>query len=115
MIDRLNMVKLAIKGNPKFDVSDIEYKSDKTSYTYNTISALKNIFNKERFSFLIGSDAFEHIESWYNSQKLKELLNFIVVPCEHSINKSWLENLKQKGYNFDFINLKFCDISSTEV
>lgn len=115
MFDRLNMVKLATEGNPKFEVSDIEFRKDKVSYTYNTILELKKIFNKEKFSFLIGTDAFKQIETWYSSSKLKDLLKFIVFPRENSLNKESFELLKKNGYDFDFMNLEFLDISSTEI
>ena len=39
-LHRYNMVKLAIKSNPKFEISDIEYKSEGKSYSINTVKKL---------------------------------------------------------------------------
>ena len=38
---RYNMVKLAVEDNPKFEISDIEYKREGKSYTYLTICQLR--------------------------------------------------------------------------
>ena len=42
-VDRLNMVKLGAKGYNGLEVSTIELNSDGVSYTYKTLSILKNI------------------------------------------------------------------------
>ena len=61
---RFNMVKLAAQGKLNFDVSDIEFRSDNKSYTYNTIRELYKIYDIEgKINFIIGTDAFEKIES----------------------------------------------------
>ncbi len=113
---RLEMVKLAIQCNSKFDVSDIEFRLAKTSYTYLTILELKKQYpDVEKFNFIIGTDAFERIESWYESDKLKHLLKFIVFRREDDCELSRFDYLKCKGYDFIFTTLDFCDISSTEV
>lgn len=126
-LSRLEMVKLAVKINPKFKVSDIEFKRNGKSYTYLTILELyKNLYNcknpenivydcnfKNKISMIIGSDAFEKIETWYETDKLKKLVDFIVFVREN--NNVNFDYLKDKGYNFKFANMKFIDISSTEL
>ena len=114
--DRLNMVRLAIKNNPRFELSDIEFQSDEKSYTYNTIIKLNKIYNNsEKWPFIIGTDAFEKIENWYRADELKNLLSFIVLTREIDINNLKFKELKNKGFDFKFTNLDFCDISSTEI
>ena len=44
---RLEMVKLAVKNNPKFGYSDIEFKRSGKSYTYLTINELYKQFVEE--------------------------------------------------------------------
>jgi len=80
-VHRLNMVKLAIKNNPHFEVSDIELKLQGTSYSYNTIQELyrQNPEIEGRINFIIGADAFNHIETWYKHEELAKLINFIVL------------------------------------
>ena len=113
---RLEMVKLAVTENKGFEVSDVEFALGKTSYTYLTVLELqKRLGTDEKFNFIIGTDAFEKIESWYESDKLKKLLKFIVSRREGDCDLARFDYLKEKGYDFDFTNLAFYDISSTEL
>lgn len=115
-IHRLNMVKLAIEGYDKFEVSDIEYKSEEPSYTYITICKLYELYEVEgKINFIIGTDAFKNIKSWYESEKLKRLVKFIVFKREDNIDYSVYNVLRHDGYEFEFQNLPFKDISSTEL
>ena len=113
---RLEMVKLAVKNYPAFEVSDIEYKRGGKSYTYLTIKELYETFEIESpINFIIGTDAFEKIESWYEADKLKKLVKFLVFIREDNFDISRYDYLKENGYNFEFQSLPYKDISSTEL
>lgn len=115
---RFNMVKLAVeeKNNSKIEVSDIEYKRGGKSYTYLTICELYEKYDIDgKISFIIGTDAFKHIESWYEGDKLKELVKFIVFKRENNFSPLGYNYLKNRGYDFDIDDLSFEDISSTEL
>lgn len=115
---RLNMLKLAINevNNPKFEVCDIEYQRNEKSYTYITILKLYELYNIDsKINFIIGTDAFEKIETWYETDKLKKLVKFIVFKRENECNFSKFEYLKQKGYDFICEDLSFADVSSTNL
>lgn len=111
---RYNMVKLAIQNNPHFEISDIEFKNEEKSYTYNTVAELYKKFNIDgKINLIIGTDAFNKIESWYKSDELKKMVDFIVFVRENKpVN---FEHLKANGYNFKFAKMEFTDISSTEL
>ncbi|MDE6138953.1 MAG: nicotinate (nicotinamide) nucleotide adenylyltransferase, partial [Candidatus Gastranaerophilales bacterium] len=110
---RLKMAELAALTNPKFAVSDIEYRREGKSYTYLTIKELYKTYGK--VSFIIGTDAFKKIESWYETDKLKKLVKFIVFIREDKFDISEYDYLKDKGYEFEFQSLPYQDISSTEL
>ena len=114
---RYNMVELALKPYDKIEACDIEYRRKGVSYTYLTICELIKKYNLQwgKINFIIGTDAFEKIESWYEIDKLKELVHFIVFPRENNFNPQKLENLRNKGYDFVIETLEFEDISSTEL
>ena len=113
-LHRFNMVKLAIQNNPRFEISDIEYQNDRKSYSYLTALALYKQYNIDgKIHFIIGTDAFQKIESWYETQKLKKIIDFIVFIRENeNVN---FDYLKKEGYNFKFAQLPFTDISSTDI
>ena len=115
---RLNMVKLAIEeeNNPKIELSDIEFKREEKSYTYITICELRKIYNlNNRINFIIGTDAFERIEQWYEIDKLKKLVRFILFKRAVDANFDKFEYLKAKGFEFVADELPFEDISSTHL
>ncbi len=115
-IHRLNMVELAIKDYPFFDVSAIEYTRNKPSYTYDTIVQIYDILKpKEKINFIIGTDAFIQIRSWYKTDDLKSLIHFILLKRENNFDESPFIELKKQGYDYTLMDLPFCDISSSEV
>lgn len=114
--DRLEMVKLAVQDKPYFSVSDIEFLRKGKSYTYLTVCELyKNNKIDGKIKFLIGTDAFEKIETWYETDKLKDLVDFVVFIRENNFDETRLEYLREKGYVYEMMPLKFLDISSTEI
>lgn len=115
-IHRLNMVELAVEDYPYFDVSAIEYTRNGPSYTYDTIVQIYQVIRpKEKIKFIIGTDAFIKIESWNQSHKLKELIDFILFVREDNFDETPFLALKEKGYNYTLMKMPFMDISSSQI
>ena len=113
---KLNMVNLAVKNKNGFEVSDIEYELGGKSYTYRTVCELKKRLGRDKiFKILIGTDAFRKIESWYKTELLKDEVEFEVFFRDKNFNPKEFDYLKEKGYRFKFMPLKFEDISSKEI
>ena len=113
---RFNMVKLAIKGNDKFEISDIEYKSEGKSYSLITVKKIIEQYQiKERLNFIIGTDAFVKLDSWYKAEELKNLVHFIVFPRCGEENEKIYSEFKLKGWDFEPVNCPLMDISSTDI
>lgn len=75
---RLSMVRIAIKENPYFGVSDIEMRRSKKSYTIDTLKTLREQTEAE-FYFLIGTEAFLQLHTWREPPKLFEYTNFVIM------------------------------------
>ncbi len=76
---RYKMVEMAVKNYPHFEISDIEYKRKGKSYTYLTILELYEKYDIEgKISFIIGKDAYKNFDSWYEAEKLKNLIEFVL-------------------------------------
>jgi len=77
--DRKAMVELAIADNDSFTVSDIEEQRGGRSYSVDTLRELRRLYPDDDLYFIIGSDSFLEISSWYSSAELFNLANIVVV------------------------------------
>ncbi|MEN6536965.1 MAG: nicotinate-nucleotide adenylyltransferase [Bryobacteraceae bacterium] len=76
---RMRMVELACEGIPEFVPSRIE-ESEEISYSITTIEKMMNMLGPEaKLFFLIGSDAFSELRSWYRWGDVIRSVEFIVV------------------------------------
>jgi nicotinate-nucleotide adenylyltransferase len=76
---RLEMVRRAIAGNPRFAVDAREVTSPRPSYTVDTLTALRAELGKEQpLWLLLGADAFLELPSWHEWRQLFELANIAV-------------------------------------
>ena len=113
---RLNMAKIATKNYDKFEVSDIEYQNGGKSYTYLTIKELYKRYDiDEKINFIIGTDAFDKIKSWYEIDKLKQMVKFIVFLRDENFDEAKYNDLRTEGYDFVLETLPFMNISSTQL
>ena len=78
--NRLEMLKIAIQGNPNFEISDLEIKRKGVSYSIDTILTLKKKINKkkDKLFYLIGSDSLLELENWKNPQRLLKECQVVV-------------------------------------
>jgi nicotinate-nucleotide adenylyltransferase len=76
--DRYKMVELACAGEPRFIPSRLEEGREK-SYSIHTIERVKAQPGAGEVFFVIGSDAFAEIRSWYRWEDVVRETEFIVV------------------------------------
>lgn len=101
-VQRQEMVRLAIKGNAHFTVSDTEIRRGGRSYTIDTIRALQQLHPGAELYFLTGLDSFLEIKTWKDWDKLMTLCSFVV--------------LSRDGYRFrDIAQLGFLDVSARDL
>ena len=67
---RLEMLRLAVEGEPGIEVSDIELKREGKSYTYLTVEALRELYPDAELFLLMGTDMFLSFHSWMNPQRI---------------------------------------------
>ena len=77
---RYQMIKAAISGNSKFEVSDLEIIREGKSYTIDTIQEILNQYGEDVEIFLImGADSLNELELWKDIKKLSQLCRFVIV------------------------------------
>jgi len=76
---RLEMVRLATKGNRHFMVSDVEVRRIGHSYTIETVRYFLATLRQPAALFLLmGADSFAELESWKDYQELVALCSMVV-------------------------------------
>jgi nicotinate-nucleotide adenylyltransferase len=106
---RLEMLKLAIAGQPRFKVSDIEFLLPQPSYTVDTLNFISKEYPQQQFSIIIGTDNAAIFAKWKNYGEILHKYTVFVYP--------------RKDYVFDsrlfpqmkLLNTGLYDISSTEI
>jgi nicotinate-nucleotide adenylyltransferase len=77
--DRLEMTRLAIEGNPIFELSDIECKREGKSYTINTIEQVKKLYSPKELHLLIGIDNVEIFSQWHRIDEILDSCKVVVL------------------------------------
>ena len=69
---RLDMLRIALDGCDKIEVSDIELNREGPSYSYETILGLKEKYPEAELVLLMGTDMFLSFHTWKNPQIILE-------------------------------------------
>ena len=93
---RYNMVKLAVEN--KFEISDIEIKSNKVCYAVDTMAKIKKLYSNDDLFYIIGADSLKSIMKWREPLKLFQMLHFAVVDRDNTDIDSIAEEYRNK-YN----------------
>ncbi len=118
-LHRLNMCRLAFADCEQYEVSDLEIAKGETSYTVNTLTALKEQYADDELFLIIGSDMLLSFNRWHRWQDILQLCTLCAVSrCDEDPLQELEEfaenNLRSAGRVgiFPFVPL---EISSTEI
>lgn len=75
---RKHLIDLAIEGEKKLRSSNVEFKLPVPSFTIDTLAYLKERHPEYRFTLIVGSDSFQNIKKWKNSEILLRDYTIIV-------------------------------------
>lgn len=89
---RCEMVKLAIQNDPRLVFSDIEIKRTGYSYTADTLTELKNLYDK--IYFIVGADSLFQIEKWYHPEITMELATLVVASRNEQVHSELRNQIK---------------------
>jgi nicotinate-nucleotide adenylyltransferase len=77
--DRLRMLRLAIKDEPSFGVSDIEVRRGGISYAIETVEGLHLQYPEAKWCWLIGADQVKDLATWRDYARLRRMVKFLVM------------------------------------
>lgn len=69
---RVDMTELAIAPYAYFKLSRIEVDAEGTSYTYRTLTRLKEQYPDTEFYFIMGADSLDYFEHWRHPELICE-------------------------------------------
>jgi nicotinate-nucleotide adenylyltransferase len=129
---RLEMIHLAVKEHPLFEVSDIESHRLEKSYSVDTLRLFRaELGPASEIFFIVGLDAMLEIDTWRNYQEIFSLCHFFVLDRPGYDSKDLARILRQKadcvyqaeekvflhpsGNRIYFSPITRLDISSTQI
>lgn len=117
---RLEMVRLCVEDDERFDVCDIEAKRQGVSYTIDTVRELMTRHPNTRFSLVMGMDSLLDLHRWRQANELVSLCDIVTVQrpgCDETPSPSALHFPLEVAEKIlkNCIRGRLCDISSTEI
>lgn len=77
---RLRMLELAVEGDERFEVSDIEFYMPKPSYTIDTLVRLSERHPNNEFYLVCGLDNLKRFPKWKNADVILRDYHILVYP-----------------------------------
>src|SRR2546428_6896474 len=87
--DRLEMAKLATEDAVKIDVSDVELKMPRPSYTIDTLTFLTEKYPQHEFSLIMGGDNLRSLKKWKNYEAILNYYRVFVYPRPGEVMIEW--------------------------
>ena len=112
--NRVDMLELAVEGNPNFEISDLEIRRGGISYTIDTLRAYKEQISKkdDELFYLIGSDSLLDLKNWREPKEIIDECQVLVAirpGFRPSDIPSWLI------HGIQFANIPRFEISSSNI
>jgi len=76
--DRLHLVRKAIENDDRFRASEVEFSLPRPSFTAHTLAHLQEKHPNYQFQIVMGSDSFQNLGKWKNSEVLIRHYPFLV-------------------------------------
>ncbi|MFI5263892.1 MAG: nicotinate (nicotinamide) nucleotide adenylyltransferase, partial [Candidatus Kapaibacterium sp.] len=109
---RLDMTRIAIAGNPLFEISDIEIKRTGKSYTIDTINQLKKLYPAKELFLVVGIDNADTFHKWHRMDEILDICKVVVLSRmmtdDYVLSPSLLEKIM-------ILDSPIIETSSTEI
>ncbi|MBR0112301.1 MAG: nicotinate (nicotinamide) nucleotide adenylyltransferase [Clostridia bacterium] len=112
--DRMEMCSLEFP-EPFFEVSDIEINRGDRSYTVETLHILHDMYPKDDFYFIIGSDMLETFTQWYRWEEILSLCTICAASRKTDYKPDLSGYTEQQRKKIIFMPIEPYELSSTQV
>ncbi len=113
--DRIEMLKIAFKGNNKIKISDMELKRQGVSYTRDTVAELRRIHPNDNLFLLTGDDWIDSFDKWKDYNFILENATLVVATRSGEDITASLDRLESlSGFRPMLLGNSKIPLSSTE-
>ena len=116
---RLEMLRIAVRKEPKMEVSDIELKREGKSYTYLTVEQLHRECPDAKLYLLMGTDMFVTFDSWVEPERITDKAVLAVMfrgdKGEAEAVEAHKEKMESRGAEVVLVENDAIAISSTQM
>lgn len=116
---RLDMLRLALLGEPRFEVSTVDLERSGVSYTVDALTDLKRKLGEDtKLYFLLGADALTELPTWRQPERILEMC-YLVTAARPGYPDPDLERLERalpqaRGRVIVLPGI-YVDVSATEI
>lgn len=101
---RLEMLRAAVAGEPRFEVDEMELRRPPPSYTIDTVAEFKRREAEAELFCLVGSDNLPRLHTWHRFTELRQLVQFVLLDRGQDSGSSEFPTIR-----------RLIDISATEI
>ncbi len=117
--DRCHMTALAIRDNPHFELSTLEFDREGKTYTADTLTELTLQNPDTEYYFIIGADSLLQLKEWKTPQVIFDLCTMIVAGRNHLPKKRMEQQInrlnEEYGATIMLMDMPTIDISSAGI
>ena len=116
---RMEMLRIATKNEPKMEVSDIELKREGKSYSYLTVEQISRENPQAKLYLLMGTDMFLSFDTWMNPERITRNATLAVMYRGEKGERAAIEAQKKRfeaeGAKIELVENQVLSISSTQL
>lgn len=106
---RLALVRRAFAGEPRLEVSDVEFRRDGPSYTVDTLERIAAAHPGDRLFLVLGSDQYKGLSGWRSPERIVQMADLAV------LRRAGGTIVADERFPFRPVDVTRVDLSSTEV
>lgn len=118
---RLEMLRLAVGSNERFEVDSLELDRGGVSYTIDTVASLRSVEPDAEYYMLIGADSLKDFKKWKSPEELLRSVSLVVARRGGEAPPEWSELSGLaipevlSGIQERVLDLPAMEISSTDI
>lgn len=111
---RTEMVRLAIKSNPHFELSTYEMEKKGESYSYETLEHLLSEDPENSLYFIMGADSLKNFDTWKEPARICKAATIVAAVRDHLESSEFLGEMNRLEDKYQ-ANIKMLDSLNIDI